>query len=276
MSSLRPSRTAQAVAAERAVLTDLGVVDDRYAAGMLSPEMRRAYRVARRLPRRALNRSITLAGLAGRVLWHDAEVTEAMDAGVDQIVVIGGGYDSRAWRLARDGVRFFEVDHRATQEDKRRRAPGPGPTFVEVDLRSHNPMQALDARGFDTARPALFVMEGVTMYLTEEVVRRRLSDLVQGSAGRSRLSIDFYPPQESGDRRNRRQRMIQDLVRKGGDEEFRLGALPADATDLVASTGWTMTEMLTARQAAERIPDPRGLPVSQVSTRKSLVAATRP
>jgi O-methyltransferase involved in polyketide biosynthesis len=33
------------------------------------------------------------------VLWFDAQVVAALEAGIEQVVVIGAGYDSRAWRL---------------------------------------------------------------------------------------------------------------------------------------------------------------------------------
>ncbi|MBA2625656.1 MAG: class I SAM-dependent methyltransferase [Acidimicrobiia bacterium] len=51
---------------------------------------------------------------------------QALDAGIEQVAVIGAGYDRRAWRFHRDGVQFFELDHGATQQDKARRAPGRG------------------------------------------------------------------------------------------------------------------------------------------------------
>lgn len=47
---------------------------------------------------------------------------------------VAAGYDSRAWRLSRPGLKFFEVDHPATQADKRARAPAGGPTYVPVNL----------------------------------------------------------------------------------------------------------------------------------------------
>jgi O-methyltransferase involved in polyketide biosynthesis len=73
-------------------------------------------------------------GPAARVLWFDAQVADALDSGTGQTVVVGAGYDSRAWRFRREGVQYFEWDHGATQEDKERRAPGPGGAYVNVDL----------------------------------------------------------------------------------------------------------------------------------------------
>jgi len=271
------SRTAQAVAAERAVLADLGVLDDPYARSMLAPPMAAIESVCRRLPRRTWARAVTLAGLAGRVRWYDAQVTAALDDGIAQVAVLGAGYDSRAWRMARDGVAFFELDHAATQHDKAERAPGPGPTYVECDLRTTSAADALAAAGLDPDRPVLLVVEGVTMYLTEEVVRRQLAELAAVSAPGSRLATDFCPPVDEGTSANRRQNRVQQLARGGSGESFRLVVRPAEAVELVTDAGWQVVERTSARDASCTLVGPAsGLPVGSVNEHKTLVAARRP
>lgn len=214
MTGAKPSRTARGVAAERALLTDMGVLDDPYALGMLGRPMAVAHSLVRRRPQVVPTLPLTLAGIGARVLWHDAHVVAALDAGVRQVAVIGAGYESRPWRLRRDGVRFFELDDGATQRDKVRRAPGPGPTYVEADLRDRTAAEALVDGGLDPAQPAVYVLEGLTMYLTEEVVRRQLSALAEASAVGSRLTTDFLPPRQAVTTdAERRKRRMQRLAR---------------------------------------------------------------
>ena len=67
------SRTAQGVAAERAVLADMGVLADPFARGMLTPSMGAIFWIVHHWPYRVRARSVTLAGLAARVLWFDAQ-----------------------------------------------------------------------------------------------------------------------------------------------------------------------------------------------------------
>jgi methyltransferase (TIGR00027 family) len=189
---------------------------------MLAPSIAATYWVLRHAMFRVPARSVTLAGIAARVLWFDAQVTKALDAGIKQVAVIGAGYDSRAWRFRRESVQFFELDKGATQQDKVRRAPGPGPTYVEADLTTQGAAEALREHGLDASRPALFVVEGVTMYLDEEVVRRQLGELGRSSAVGSRLAADFYPPRDAGRPRDHRQLRLQRLVRAGSGEAFRL------------------------------------------------------
>lgn len=79
---------------------------------------------------------------------------EALDDGARQVLVVGAGYDSRAWRLARPGVTYFEVDQPATQEDKRAKAPEGGPVYVSADVADAQLDEKLLEAGFQTEEPA--------------------------------------------------------------------------------------------------------------------------
>lgn len=81
-------------------------------------------------------------------------VDEALDDGARQVLVVGAGYDSRAWRLARPGVTYFEVDQPATQEDKRAKAPEGGPVYVSADVADAQLDEKLLEAGFQTEEPA--------------------------------------------------------------------------------------------------------------------------
>lgn len=275
--STRRSRTAQGVAAERAVLTDMGVLSDPFARGMLSPSMAVVFWVVRHWPYRVRARSLTLAGLAGRVLWGDAQLAEALDAGIRQVAIIGAGYDSRAWRFRRDGVQFFELDHPMTQRDKVRRAPGPGPTYVEADLTTQGVAQALRDGGLDPSQPALFMMEGVTMYLSEEVVRRQLGELARSGGSGSRLVVGFQPPPGAGTGRSQRQRRLQRLARVGSGETFKTRVDSPHAIALLQASGWQVDEATSLREAARSlVPHESGLPIDAVNEQKTLMACSRP
>ena len=61
------------------------------------------------------------ASLIARTRFFDDRVLAALSAGIRQVVILGAGYDDRALRFRSPGVRFFELDHPATQADKARR-----------------------------------------------------------------------------------------------------------------------------------------------------------
>lgn len=131
-----------------------------------------------------------------RTAFIDAEVRRALREGVDQVVLLGAGLDTRAERLAAPGVRFFEVDRPETQTDKlaRLRAleryPVTAATYVSCDLGREDFIDRLLACGFSAARPAFFIWEGVTMYLTEAAVRATLRRVADGAHPRSTIVFD--------------------------------------------------------------------------------------
>jgi methyltransferase (TIGR00027 family) len=271
----KPSRTARGVLAQRAVLTDMGVLADPFAHEMLTPPMAAVTRLVKRWPAPFRSQSVTLAGYAARVLWFDAQVTDALDAGIDQVAVIGAGYDSRAWRFGREGVRFFELDHGATQRDKIMRAPGPGPVYVEADLTTDDAAEALTEKGLDASRPVLIVVEGLTMYLSEQVVGRQLRALATSTAGGSRLAVEFLPPRTTGTSRNRRQRLLQQAVRTGSGETLRCLVDRPRAVELVQAAGWDICEAVGGPDAARAWVSPdSGLPTGEVNEHGAYVSAT--
>src|SRR5438132_13323966 len=92
-----------------------------------------------------------------RVAYLDRIVGLAIDQlSVRQVVILGAGYDTRAARLVRAGVRFFEVDHPATQAAKRERLgklvgyPGDAATYVTCNFEVEDAIARLPASGFAT------------------------------------------------------------------------------------------------------------------------------
>lgn len=138
------------------------------------------------------------AWLALRVAFLDRLVGIAVDRlSARQIVVLGAGYDTRAARLPRSGVRFFEVDHPATQASKRAELgkiagyPVDAATYASCDFEREDPVTRLIECGFDATEPALVIWEGVVPYLTEAAVRATATRLATGLSPRTLLAFDF-------------------------------------------------------------------------------------
>jgi methyltransferase (TIGR00027 family) len=136
--------------------------------------------------------------LALRVAYLDRLVGLAVDrCSIRQVVILGAGYDTRAARLPRAGVTFFEVDHPATQAAKRERLaslagyPIDNARYVTCNFEREDPIERLAATGFELGEPALVIWEGVVMYLTEGAVRATASRLASGLDPRSLVAFDF-------------------------------------------------------------------------------------
>src|SRR5579859_4217120 len=115
-----------------------------------------------------------------RTRFIDDAVQSALLQGIGQ-VILGAGLDTRAYRLAGiERVNVFEVDLPSVQENKKKQVQkhcGKLPehvTFVPIDFDTQSLDTVLSGTGFDPARPAVFVWEGVTQYISEEAVRRTL------------------------------------------------------------------------------------------------------
>src|SRR5712691_11417147 len=132
--------------------------------------------------------------LAARTSFFDRTVVGAIDRGVQQVVVGAAGYDGRAFRYAKPGVRWFEVDHPATQRDKLERLErlgiaAPHVRFAEADFTRDPVAGRLRAAGLDTGAPSLFLLEGVAVYLEPAVLETVLDQFRQVAAPGSHLAI---------------------------------------------------------------------------------------
>jgi methyltransferase (TIGR00027 family) len=149
----------------------------------------------RRLVERLVDRELPGARAAGiaRTKWLDDEVAHALETSA-QLVLLGVGFDTRAYRLpAAQRVNTFELDHPETSAAKQRAlrkeigSPPQGVHFIGIDFNTQSVAEVLNRAGFDDARPACFVWEGVTHYLTPEAVDRTLRQIAQAAGGSSVL-----------------------------------------------------------------------------------------
>src|SRR6266545_6566886 len=136
------------------------------------------------------------AFLAARTRFFDDAVLRAIDGGVRQIVILGAGYDGRPLRFRTPGVRFFEVDHPATQGDKRRRLSEIGAAtddiaFVPADFTEPGLATVLTAGGYDRQQRSLVTCEGVLRYLPEPWFRELLSVTSEMATPGSELAVSI-------------------------------------------------------------------------------------
>jgi len=134
-----------------------------------------------------------------RTKHMDAIVRQETSVGIDSLVILGAGYDTRPYRMPEElsGVRVFEVDRPATSEDKRRRlkkALGPIPgnvTFLEVDFTCQDVLEQLADHGHELSARTLFLLSGVSMYLPEEAMLKLLDQVAAHSSDRTSLLFDY-------------------------------------------------------------------------------------
>ena len=135
----------------------------------------------------------------GRTKYIDDSLKARTDEGIGQLVILGAGYDSRAYRfdgLSRE-VKVFEVDHPATQQVKMRRVRrllGYLPdnvVFVPIDFEKESLHNRLFEKGYDRNAKTFFIWEGVTYYLTAKAVDETLAFVVENSGVGSSIIFDY-------------------------------------------------------------------------------------
>jgi methyltransferase (TIGR00027 family) len=140
--------------------------------------------------------------LERRTRWFDGVTLKLLDAGIRQVVIVAAGYDCRALRFRTPGVRFVELDHPATQADKRRILGELGVdtsdvAYAAADFTVDDVGAALAAAGHDPAAPTLFLVEGLLVYLDEDVIASLLRALRTAAADGSRLAVSMSRTQRT-------------------------------------------------------------------------------
>ncbi|MRH90687.1 SAM-dependent methyltransferase [Nocardia sp. SYP-A9097] len=197
-----PSRTALATAYARAyhqIVDQPTILTDPLAARLLgvnADELTEAGQPAEDGPDGGVGLGILRLGVsdrprrlffAARARFAEDRVAEAFAAGARQVVILGAGLDTFAYRNPHPGLRVFEVDHPATQAWKHQRLAASGIdlperlTFVPVDFETDTLATQLEDAGFNRTEPAVFVWLGVVFYLTPDATRTTLEYIARQS-----------------------------------------------------------------------------------------------
>jgi len=142
------------------------------------------------------------AGMVRTMIVRSRFIDDALEAAIEdgatQVLILGAGFDSHAYRFERllQDVAVFELDRPATLAMKRQRvdqvlgrAP-PNLRYVAVDLETESLRDALESSGYDFAQQSFVIMEGLTMYLNELALRQTLALVASHSSGSS-VVFDF-------------------------------------------------------------------------------------
>jgi len=261
----RPSRTAHLVALGRAMadagLSHVANFHDPTARAFLSEEGRQSLAKTEHAAREGmrgfrLEMARTMADMmALRTSAIDAAVRDAIADGATQLVILGAGYDGRAWRLPElAGVKVFEVDHPATQGDKRARAaelppPVGSVTFVPVNFEQDALGDALERAGHDRSAPTCWIWEGVVMYLTRDAMRGTLAAVARRSPPGSTLIVNYHT--------TRRGLFTQLIFRLIGEPQISAWTPEEMAADL-RSAGFEVREDSGMADWNERFAERRG------------------
>ena len=121
--------------------------------------------------------------LISRTRFIDDLIENSAKEGVQQYVILGAGYDSRANRLnLPPSLKIFEVDQPEVSDIKLSKLPKDLPnleniTYVNVDFSYQSLSEQLLTAGFDKTKSTIFTLEGVSQYITKEAVSSTIQEL---------------------------------------------------------------------------------------------------
>jgi methyltransferase (TIGR00027 family) len=201
---------------------------------------------------------------AARSRIAEDALSNAVEGGVRQIVILGAGLDTFALRNPHAQIRIYEVDHPATQAWKLERsaeaqiALPPWLIFVPADFERDDVGEKLIAAGFQQNSPAFFTWLGVVPYLTQDVIGRTLDYI--SSIQNSEVVFDYMEPPEafSEELRQIEKARAEQLEKIGERSDSRFE--PAAMAAILRSHGFCAIEDINFQQIASRFgPAVQGL-----------------
>jgi methyltransferase (TIGR00027 family) len=140
----------------------------------------------------------TVRAMAVRTRFIDDVLERSVDSGATQLLILGAGLDSHAYRCQEllHNVKVFEVDRPVTQVFKRQRVdevlggPPGNLTYVPIDFQTESLRDVLASHGYDCTQRSCVIMEGLTMYLSEDALRQTMA-LIASHPPRTSVVFDF-------------------------------------------------------------------------------------
>ena len=191
--------------------------------------------------------------LVARCRYIDDYLQECIDAGIQQLVILGAGLDSRAYRFEqlKNLVKVFEIDHPATQlvkQKKLRKIFGNLPeyvTYVSVDFNEET-LQKLFDFGYSRQLKTLFIWEGVVYYLTAEAVDRTLEFVVKNSGSGSSIIFDYLYLSALNAVHKRREILRMQRVMQYTGEGLTFGIEEGRVEEFLRKRGFTQIQNVTS------------------------------
>ncbi len=224
--------------------------------------------------------------IIARTIFFDRLFVDALEHDMPQIVLLGAGYDSRAYRFASLNrcSQVFELDIAPTQERKKkclksaRIAVPPQVKFVTIDFNHDVLGDVLNAAGYQTDEKSLFLWEGVSYYLDPASVDVTL-DFVSRSGEGSQIGFDYTVTMtgENQDQYYGAAAFAQSMRSAHAGEEIRFSLMEGEIEPFLAERGLELVEHLDARAIENRyLMKGDGSSLGQVTGHFRLVVAGLP
>jgi methyltransferase (TIGR00027 family) len=197
-----------------------------------------------------------------RTQYFDDLFTDALGRCIPQIVILGAGYDTRAYRFAKlnQKTRIFEVDMPATQSikthllQKNKVALPENVEFITIDFNTDSLEHALAKAGFDIGKLTCFLMEGVAYYLEPESMNNVLESIKRISTKGNLVAFDYIvrPPAGTTDVYFQAKEMDEYMAKSFSHDKAKFFVKEGEITSFLEHRGFRINEHLTSAEIEKK------------------------
>ena len=202
--------------------------------------------------------------LISRTKFIDELIEKSASNGIEQYVILGAGYDSRAHRLELpSSLKIFEVDQPEVSDNKLAKLPKELPnaenvTYVNIDFSYQSLTEQLIGSGFDQKKSTIFTLEGVSQYITKEAVSSTIKELASLTRDTNSIFFMSYVDElldknpeacfgEGYPNPAKKAKLIKSLSDKVGEPWISFYS-DAEIEDLLSQNGYSIKENVTLEE----------------------------
>ena len=202
--------------------------------------------------------------LISRTKFIDELIEKSASNGIEQYVILGAGYDSRAHRLELpSSLKIFEVDQPEVSDNKLAKLPKELPnaenvTYVNIDFSYQSLTEQLIGSGFDQKKSTILTLEGVSQYITKEAVSSTIKELASLTRDTNSIFFMSYVDElldknpeacfgEGYPNPAKKAKLIKSLSEKVGEPWISFYS-DAEIEDLLSQNGYSIKENVTLEE----------------------------
>ncbi len=193
-----------------------------------------------------------------RERYIDDYLKACLAEGLDQVVILGAGFDTRPYRIPGiEKIHVFEIDYPATQETKRKGLkkvidPLPGDiTFLPVDFNSQSLGECLQSSSYNEHAKTLFIWQGVTYFLEAKSVDSTLEFIANHSGPGSSVIFDYMDNEIFQDPNNSYGKALKRAGKMSG-EDYMFGIDRGQVEPFLTQRGFRHVHNITLEELKQR------------------------
>lgn len=271
-----PSRTAQYMALFRAIETERPaskrLFTDKYASNFLDNGLKTAAKISALpiigslIPKIIHNKALgALSSGIARTKFIDDLLLQTIQSGVQQVLILGAGFDTRALRLDfLKNITVIEIDHPDTSKFKleKLKTTGQLPSnirYLQLDFNKDNLEELAQRNEIDFTIPTTILWEGVTNYLTQIAINKTF-EFVKRFPFNSFIIFTYIHKQvlDNAQLFAGTEKLFENL--KQNEEHWTFGFLPSELSGYLQQFGLTLIADKGANEYREKyISERKGL-----------------